>query len=602
MRKVKIASILLIGSLILISVGNFTIAQTPSYVGISEGQEYVWDLGLNKDGVNSLKNDFETFVDDLFTEILALDLDPYTDLNASEALLLLFENSIDFLNTTLLPGIIPSDWKTVNISIFMESLFNSTVETFNTTVLSGFIPSDWRSDNIDTFFGYVIDGLNATYPGFEEFTISDIFELVINSLDIYGWLPLGWETMTVDDLLEFSLGGITDFINTTIIPGMIPSGWFHMNLTILLQQVFPIVPQWFIDQMDEMYAFTGLTEISFFTAIDQYMQIFNYSLGTIPGDWEDLTLSDLMVDVFFPEEMQDYNITYIAEFVIENLNNTTPFDLYALSMSEIINMTIFGMTGALPIEEQAMPTLDLMRESMEMYVIALNSTLPVGLFPPDWVTLSIDDLRTHFVNLEQLYFDQLMVEVDSFLYQFELIGGFEKFRLKAIIDHIGDEIELIPGGPKGAPINITIQIRVPLSDWVNLTDLVGGDIFQYYQLYILDPTTFPADQSALIEQFLSTGGLFVGKGYDWSGIVKAYEFPGPVTSKSINFDMDWDNNGVLDHIRLTYGEQEVASIELLTTQTEPDIIPGYPLLIFTGITLFSIGVLIISIKKKKPKF
>ncbi len=71
MRKVKIASILLIGSLILISVGNFTIAQDASYVGISEGEEYIWDLGLNKDGVNSLKDDTELLVAEIFSNIFS---------------------------------------------------------------------------------------------------------------------------------------------------------------------------------------------------------------------------------------------------------------------------------------------------------------------------------------------------------------------------------------------------------------------------------------------------------------------------------------------------------------------------------------------------
>jgi hypothetical protein len=94
---------------------------------------------------------------------------------------------------------------------------------------------------------------------------------------------------------------------------------------------------------------------------------------------------------------------------------------------------------------------------------------------------------------------------------------------------------------------------------------------------------------------LSTAGLFIGKGYDWSGIVKEYEFPGPGSDRFLNFDMNWNTKGVLDHIQLEYDGQEVASIKLQPTTTEPGIISGYNLLIFTGITLFSIGVLITSI-------
>ena len=101
---------------------------------------------------------------------------------------------------------------------------------------------------------------------------------------------------------------------------------------------------------------------------------------------------------------------------------------------------------------------------------------------------------------------------------------------------------------------------------------------------------------------MSTGGLFIGKGYDWSGIVKEYEIFELAPNKFLNFDMDWNSNGVLDHIWLEYGGQKVASIELLTTPTEPELISGYDLIIFTGITLFSMGAILISIKKKKTKF
>jgi hypothetical protein len=274
------------------------------------------------------------------------------------------------------------------------------------------------------------------------------------------------------------------------------------------------------------------------------------------------------------------------------------------------------MTYGLPIEQQSMPTIDFLREQINMSLVAFNSTInpatseepqPIGLFsfisfPDDWMSLTIDDLRAYYIDQIRTLFEQFMVQVDSYLEQFELLGGFDKLSLKAIIDHIGDEVELIPGGPKGVPINITIEIKVPMSDWVNLTDMLELDIFQYYQIYILDPTTFSVDTGALIEQFLSTGTLFIGKGYDWSGIVKEYEFPGPGSDRFLNFDMNWNTKGVLDHIRLEYDEQVVASIKLRTTTTELGGISGYNLLIFAGITLFSIGVLITSIKKRKTKF
>ncbi|GAG48450.1 unnamed protein product, partial [marine sediment metagenome] len=83
---------------------------------------------------------------------------------------------------------------------------------------------------------------------------------------------------------------------------------------------------------------------------------------------------------------------------------------------------------------------------------------------------------------------------------------------------------------------------------------------------------------------------------------KDYEILELAPNKFLNLDMDWNSNGVLDHILLEYGGQTVASIELRTTSTEPELISGYDLIIFTGISLFSMGVILISIKKRKSKF
>ncbi len=603
MRKVKIAGVLLISSLVLISVGNFTTAQDPSYVGISEGDEYIWDLGLNKEGVISLIDDSETFVQELLNDILTYDLGTYTDLNASEAILLGYGNSFDLINDIFPPGLIPNDWKTINISAFYENLFDNVVETFNSSYLSGAIPDNWKSETIVDFFDHVIEGLNETIPGFESFTLAEILETVINIVNDTipcDLLPVGWEDMTFSNLIEIYLGKAFNFINTTIIPGMIPSDWLHMDLAPLLQNIFPILPQTLIDLLNASYA-GYYDEFSIFTLIEMQVQGLNYSMGgLIPGNWEEFTISELVFPILF-QGYEEYNASYILDEVFEGLNNSAPFDLYSVNMSYLINMTLYGMFSGMPIEQQSAPTVDLLRDQINSMVLAINNTYPVGTFPEDWMSLSMDQLRIHYVDQSQILFDQFMVEVDSYLYQFELLGGFQRLSLKAIVDYIGDEIALYLGGPKGAPINVTIQIKVPLSDWVNLTDIIGLDIFQYYPIYILDPTTFSEDAGALFEQFLSTGSLFIGNNYDWSGIIKEYEIPGPAPDKFLNFNMDWTNNGVLDHILLEYGGQEVASIELQTT-AEPGIIPGYNILIFTGITLFSMGVLLSSIKKKKTKF
>jgi len=608
MRKVKIAGVLLVSSLILILVGNFTIAQDSSYVGISEGDEYIWDVGLNKDGVESLKDDTEMLVQEILNNISTLDLGAYTDLNVSEAILLGCDNSFDLINEILPQDLIP-DWKIVNISAFMENLVYNVVEIINSSGLSGAIPYDWKSRSIVDFFDHVIEGLNETIPGFENFTFVEIIDAVFSIIDDYLPFELvseGWEDMAISNLIELILGYPINFINTTILPGLIPSDWLHMDLAPLLQNVFPILPQALIDQVNASFEY--FAEIfggySIYTFFEMFVQSYNYS-GQIPGNWDDYSLSELIFPFLF-QGYEDYNISYTLDEFFEIWNSSTPFDLYSSSMSSLINMTIYDMTYYLPIEQKSAPIIDLFRDFISSMVWSINYTLgyssdafPVGTFPDGWMSLTIDNLRIYYVNQTQIWLDQLMVQVEDYLLQFELFGGFQRFSLKTIIDHIGDEIELIPGGPKGVPINISIEIKVPTSDWINLTDLIEFDIFQYYQIYILDPTTFSVDGGALLEQFLSTGALFIGKGYDWSDIVKEYEFPGPAPGKVLNFDIDWNNNGILDHVRIEYDGQEIASIEL-DRPPEPGI-PGYNLLLFTGITLFSIGAVITSIKKKKAK-
>ena len=86
---------------------------------------------------------------------MTLDLGAYTDLNVSEAILLGLDNYIELINETCPPGLIPDDWKTLNISTFMENLFDSVVETFNSSFLSGAIPYDWKSESLVDFFDHV---------------------------------------------------------------------------------------------------------------------------------------------------------------------------------------------------------------------------------------------------------------------------------------------------------------------------------------------------------------------------------------------------------------------------------------------------------------
>ena len=573
MRKVKIAGVLLISSLILISIGNLTVAQDSSYVGVSEGEEYIWDLGLNKEGINSLKDDTELLVAEILNNISTLDLGAYTDLNASEAMLLAYSDSIDLINDIFPPGLIPDDWKTLNLSTLMEDLIDQVVETFNSSFLQGEIPYDWKSENIVSFFDHVIDGLNKTTPGLDNFTLGEVIETLINVIDDscpIELLPEGWEDMPISNLIKLYLGYPLDFINTTILPGMIPTDWLHMDLAQLLQNVLPILPQELIDLLAASYApYPG--GISIFTFFDQNAQSLNYSLGgLIPGNWDDYSIPELIFPLLL-QGWEDYNLTYTFYELFEAINSSAPFDLYATSMSSLINMTISSITMIFPTEIQSMPILDLLRNGTSSYLLLMNYTYTSsGIFPDNWMSLTIDNLRDYYINQGQILFEQYMVEFDNYLAQFELLGGFQKFSLKAIIDHIGDETELIPGGPKGVPIKITIEIKLPWSDWIKLTDILGIDIFDYYSpIYILDPTTFSVDKGALIEQFLSTGGLFIGKNYDWSDIATVYEFPGPDPGKLINFEMEWNSNGVLDHILLEYGEQEIASIELRTPSPPP---------------------------------
>jgi hypothetical protein len=56
MKKSKVIGLSIISTLLLFSVINMARAQTPSYVGINEGDSYVWLTTVNMASVNTTMN------------------------------------------------------------------------------------------------------------------------------------------------------------------------------------------------------------------------------------------------------------------------------------------------------------------------------------------------------------------------------------------------------------------------------------------------------------------------------------------------------------------------------------------------------------------
>ncbi|MEJ2248453.1 MAG: hypothetical protein P8Y97_02190, partial [Candidatus Lokiarchaeota archaeon] len=133
--------------------GTVKAQTTPSYVGIKKGDQFTWDLKMNKDGFTSLNKSLFQLKEDLKGN-----LSSYGDMTFENAMKAIYTDAID--NS----GFLPSGWENMNMTSLFEGTIEYYIDNLNNSLTTK-IPSNWESLNITAFKDALIDGLSSTYPG-----------------------------------------------------------------------------------------------------------------------------------------------------------------------------------------------------------------------------------------------------------------------------------------------------------------------------------------------------------------------------------------------------------------------------------------------------
>ena len=132
MKKTTSLSVFLLSILFFLAFGNVAKAQvTTSYISVNEGDEYIWNVDVNFDGVDTLVSNIREIMVDQQNKLNELVLFGFEDLTINE--------TIESIAHTYLANILPAGWETYNLSTLVEMTIKDYVEKFNSTIFSGLI-------------------------------------------------------------------------------------------------------------------------------------------------------------------------------------------------------------------------------------------------------------------------------------------------------------------------------------------------------------------------------------------------------------------------------------------------------------------------------
>ncbi|MBY9006124.1 MAG: hypothetical protein KGD63_05155 [Candidatus Lokiarchaeota archaeon] len=550
------------------SLQGIASAQTPSYVGVQEGDEYIWGAKMNRDGLESLEGSLETYKDN-FKESLG----EYGNLNASEAMK---EIIIDSINNI---SILPSGWENKNITMLFEDTIVYYVELMNETIQN--IPSDWLLLNITTFFDYVIEGYDV---GDDD--IFDLIEFAANNItsDYGDSLPLNWETY---NLIDFIIWEYDNFLNDTFFMGLIPEGWEDLeyfeylavmvpgldaNLVDFISYLadIPFMNGTMRDLLIEAYGsllFEDAEDILTFTMKDMMnmtLNTINGTLGIIPDDWDTISVSDL------------------AHEILVNINNTVEINssevgltFLSANMSTFIELTKELINQTFYFEESYSYTMmENLEALIEIQIMGINQSLYSII--PDWDSLTINQL------IDQLY-STFEVMYTQQLDNLALSGVFYGIKIKVVIEDIFSEVP--QSNMTYTPINYTLWIEIVNGQYEQLPPQIMEMLPFPPIMNIIDATSIGDPTICLAEQAKSSMLLFIGTNYDtslitWSNMI--FELPEPF--QNIETNIIWNDIGVLSSAIISYGFDQIASF-ILSPLGE---IPGYEISIILSIGIIAI--------------
>jgi len=550
MRKKITISIFLLSILFFLAFGNVAKAQTPSYLGVEEGDEYKWKVEITFDGVDTLVSNIRDIMVDQQNKLNELVLFGFEDLTINE--------TIESIAHTYLANILPTGWETYNLSTLVEVTINEYVVKFNSTIFSGMIPSNWQSLNLSTFYDYMVDGINATMgTGWEDNPIPELIELMINELNssvLFGLIPEGWEDLTLEQ--------------------------FYISL---LEIVVPGIHESFM--LNRM--------------LSEAWQL------TIPSEFSGLSIEALLNTIFEPMGL---NATFIFEQVFLGLNSTLPPGMESEPMSVVIDYLNSVINSTLPPGFDSLPVEDILDDFIDEFVYYFIPAELHGLTLVEIISLGIDNLIYLYDNQVLPLWGQIMSTLQaSGLLSYE-IG------IKMTVDNIGIVESVFPGGPQGVNLDVTLYFSLDFENWEDLSLLFTGlataqtmteviGIFSLIPLLdffsgetmVFDPSSYSDVDVAIMDQLMYSGGLIVANSYDWASIQTDFTVETALNPNCIEASIAWNSKGLLSTATIEASGDEVATIKLLGGRDE---IPGYGIPIVFGLTTLTIIGVIIYIKRK----
>ncbi len=568
MKKVTLLTLFMVCTLFFLPFGRFSVAQSNGYVGVQEGSEYEWRININIDGLDNVVQNVEGLLTEIQSRISDYDFFGFGTMTIPEVM----EN----ISYTLLSSLLPSGWETLNISELLDETLDHFITNFNSTFLSGEIPDNWQSLNYSTFVDAMINGLNET-------------------------LPVGWEDQPIPFMLNLALSELND----TLLMGILPSGWYDMTLQEFFETLL-------------IESFPSATE-SFLTYL-MMDQLLSTAYMMLPPGADTYTIGEFL-PLMIPSEIWNANLSYMLDGLWYMINSTSPSGWDSLPISNYIDTLAdylnYSLTSIDPSLEGA-TALEILEWGIDMGLYYMNQSMPTGMFPTDWMTMTIQELLNY--ELEQaktLWTTMVLPEWESLMSTVETMGGFPStIGVKIAIDQINPEIESTLGGQRATPIDMTLFISVDMETWTSLDDLFSGSgslslsdsnstttIIMQTLLnfttngYIVDPSTYSDQKIALLDQVVFTQGLIVANNYNWETITTEATIATTGHPEAIEVSANWNTIGLLNQASLSSDGVVAVSINLVTAGGE---IPGYE--IATLLVVFPLTVIgIIYYIRKRDK-
>lgn len=553
MKKVTILTIFILGVILIIPFGVFSVGQSNNYVGVTAGSEYEWRVELDLDGVDNVMHNVEGLMTEIQNRISNLELFGFESMTVPEAM----EN----LSHTILSNILPNGWEGMNLSELFQETVDYYIEEFNSTFLSGEIPSNWKSLNYSEFIDTVINGLNNTLPqGWEDQPIPFLIELALNKFNssiLFGLLPEGWEMMTLENFFE------------TIIEESFPEAT-ESFLTYLL--------------MD---------------------QLFGELFKKLPPGADSEIISDL-IPYMLPQEALDMNMTYILNGLWNAINNTSPPGWESENITSFIDHQADWIDNNLTSMDPGLVGANITSIiKWGINELIYNATImPPPPLTPGWENMTIPEFINSIIEQGKTQFrTQVLSGWEEMIAALDTLGATipTTYGIKIAVDQIGTEVESTLGGQKGTPIDMTLFISIDMETWTSFEELIAnltktssysdseysispeeeeGDIFSMpldfllnFTLsgYIVDPSTYSDPKIALLDQAALTQGLIVASNYNWTLIETSTTIAVVGNVDAFEVSAEWDENGLLSEAYLNSDGETAITITLVLGEE----IPGY---------------------------